>query len=237
MIRGLFRNLYVSSQMARKDLYDLRAPYNDDRDKISGEGLIPEDPMDLFNEWFHVAMNCKDINEPNGVCLATSDISTGQPSCRMVLVKHYSSREGFKFFTNYESRKAVELLANPLCAMLFYWAPIHRQVRIEGIVHKLSELESMEYFNSRPLKSKISAVVSDQSREIESYSQLVERCHELEETAGNGVVKPPHWGGYSLVPRSYEFWEGDSNRLHHRVLYKLLQPYQSMKWSIVRLAP
>lgn len=217
----------------KKDLYGLRTPYVQEKPFTENELVSRTNPMLQFHEWFEIALGCHEIKEPNAFCLATSSLS-GQPSCRMLLMKHYSD-EGFKFFTNYKSRKACDLYENPKAAMLFFWPPLHRQVRIEGIVSKLNDEESTSYFTSRPVSSQISAIVSPQSREVSSRQELEISHKKMEEQSlTSTLMKPDHWGGYILVPHLYEFWQGQSNRLHDRLVFTQTIDNQ---WTLKRLAP
>lgn len=193
-------------------------------------------PLLQFHAWFKEAQECAQIPEANAVSLSTCT-KEGKPSSRMVLMKTFTD-SGFTFFSNYESRKGQELEENPNAAMLFYWPQLHYQVRIEGTVKKLSEKESTDYFNSRPKTSQASAVVSCQSRIISSRDDLVAR-HDalLEEVKGEDQViqKPAHWGGYILSPTVFEFWHGQSNRLHDRIVFT--KDTSAETWSIKRLSP
>ena len=164
--------------------------------------------------------------------LATAD-KEGQPTARIVLLKSFDD-QGFVFYTNYDSRKGHELAENPRVCLLFYWSPLWRQVRIEGSVAKVSEAESDEYFNSRPIGSKLGAWASDQSQPVESREQLEKRFEEFSSRFADNVPRPPHWGGYRVKPVVVEFWQGRDNRLHDRLRYNL-QPGGS--WIIERLAP
>ena len=216
-----------------RDLYNFRVPYDCEKDFTKSDLISQTDPLTQYHAWFEDALECKDIQEPNAACLATCN-SSAQPSCRMILVKQYG-KDGFKFFTNYESRKALDLLDNPKASLLFYWPPLHRQVRIEGTVHKISKTESEVYFKSRPINSQISAIVSHQSKEIESRSELLKEYSKLElKSTTIEFALPDYWGGYTLQPNVYEFWQGHSNRLHDRLVFKREEPDG---WAIVRIAP
>jgi pyridoxamine 5'-phosphate oxidase len=158
----------------------------------------------------------------------------GRPSARIVLIKAVDER-GFVFFTNYESRKGRELSANPYASLLFHWIELERQVRIEGRVVKTSAADSDAYFASRPLGSRIGAWASNQSQVIESRSQLEVREREISLQYGDNPPRPPHWGGYRLVPDAIEFWQGRPSRLHDRLLYTRAQ--EGGNWQIARLSP
>ena len=164
--------------------------------------------------------------------LATSD-NDGQPAARIVLLKSFDD-QGFVFYTNYQSRKGLELAENPRACLLFYWSPLWRQVRIEGEMERCPPEESDQYFHSRPLGSKIGAWASDQSSAIESRAVLEQRFEEFGFKFGDNVPRPPHWGGYRVKPKVIEFWQGQENRLHDRLRYTL---QDDGTWLIERLAP
>ncbi|UYV60832.1 PNPO, partial [Cordylochernes scorpioides] len=200
-------------------------PYRSDKDQLLEEQLPSKDPFQLFHLWFQEASKCPTIGESNAMTLATSTKS-GKPSARQVLLKKYG-KDGFQFFTNRYSRKGGEIAENPQVALLFYWDPLHRQVRVEGEVHPISESESEEYFHSRPRSSQISAMVSPQSSVVESRQTLVTKHKELEEIYSDPnipIPKPHYWGGYLVIPSSFEFWQGQSNRLHDRIRFRRPQP-------------
>ncbi|MNN49121.1 Pyridoxine/pyridoxamine 5'-phosphate oxidase [compost metagenome] len=157
----------------------------------------------------------------------------GQPSARIVLLKGIDDR-GFTFFTNYESRKGLDLAANPRAALLFHWVQLERQVRVEGRVEKVADDESDAYFASRPLGSRVGAWASEQSREVPGRDVLEQRELEYRSKFGDNPPRPPHWGGYRLVPTAMEFWQGRPSRLHDRIAYRV-QPGGA--WQIVRLSP
>ena len=190
-------------------------------------------PFLQFQAWFDEALKCDQIQEANAVCLATCSVD-GRPSSRMVLLKFYDEH-GFRFYTNLESRKGRELAENPYVSLLFFWPPLHRQVRIEGQVEKVSEEDSTKYFQSRPIQSQISATVSMQSREVESREQLEKKHEELHAEVDSGcpLTRPSYWGGFCLVPSMYEFWQGQSNRLHDRLVFVKMND----SWNLKRLAP
>jgi pyridoxamine 5'-phosphate oxidase len=164
--------------------------------------------------------------------LATAS-GDGKPSARVVLLKGYDER-GFVFYTNYEGRKASELEANPLCALLFYWGELERQVRIEGRASRISNEESDAYFTSRPRGSRLGAWASEQSRSVEDRNILEERVKALEaEYEGREIPRPPFWGGYRVEPEVIEFWQGRENRLHDRLVYRRT----GGRWKMERLQP
>ena len=189
------------------------------------------DPFEQFTHWWQEAI-ASHLDEVNAMTLATAD-AQGKPSARIVLLKGVS-REGFEFFTNYESNKAKELSENKNAALVFFWKELERQVRIEGTVTKASAEMSDAYFLSRPLQSRIGAWASPQSREIISRNLLDESVAGVENKfAGKEVTRPPFWGGYIVKPVMMEFWQGRSNRLHDRIEYNLVNG----TWGKRRLAP
>jgi pyridoxamine 5'-phosphate oxidase len=196
------------------------------------ESEVEQHPVKQFEKWWEEAINGQ-LDEPNAMTLATST-PEGRPSARIVLLKSFDT-DGFIFFTNYESRKGVEMAANPQVSLLFFWRELERQVRIDGIVSKTDAAISDEYYRTRPLGSRIGAIASPQSRVIPHRSFLEEQVniiaakYVLEEPA-----RPQHWGGYIVKPTLVEFWQGRSNRLHDRVQYTLVE---GGAWQIDRLAP
>jgi pyridoxamine 5'-phosphate oxidase len=170
-------------------------------------------PLEQFSEWFAEA------GEANQMALATAT-DDGAPSVRMVLLKG-ADEDGFTFFTGYESRKGGELESNPRAALLFYWEPLGRQVRIEGTVERVTTAESDAYFATRPRGAQIAAIASRQGRVLESRQQLDDAVAELErEYEGRDVPRPKHWGGFRLRPDAFEFWQHRDNRLHDRTRYR-----------------
>ncbi|RFU46414.1 pyridoxamine 5'-phosphate oxidase [Paraburkholderia sp. DHOC27] len=193
---------------------------------------VDRNPFRQFDAWFAQAVEAQ-LPEPNTMTLATVD-SRGRPSARIVLIKGVDER-GFMFFTNYESRKGRELAENPFASLLFYWIELERQVRIEGTVVKASAEESDRYFHSRPLGSRIGAWASEQSQVIESRAVLEAREQQISAQYGEHPPRPPHWGGYRLIPDAIEFWQGRPSRLHDRLLYT--RSADSSDWQIARLSP
>ncbi|RTZ39162.1 pyridoxamine 5'-phosphate oxidase [Candidimonas sp. SYP-B2681] len=194
------------------------------------EASLAATPLEQFTLWFNEALHAQ-VPEPNAMTLATTG-PTGRPSARIVLLKGFDER-GFVFFTNYASRKGSELAANPYASLLFFWPALERQVRLEGIIEKVSAAESDEYYYSRPLGSRIGAWVSPQSQPI-SRAELEARTLELTESLGVSPARPEHWGGYRLKPDYIEFWQGRPSRLHDRLVFKR---EIDGPWSSLRLAP
>lgn len=195
---------------------------------------VDADPIRQFQTWFAQALDAQ-LPEPNAMTVATVD-AEGRPAARILLIKGVDER-GFVFFTNYESRKGRELTANPHAALLFHWIELERQVRIEGRVEKTSDAESDAYFQSRPLGSRIGAWASEQSAVIDSRAQLEAREREISAQYGDAPPRPPHWGGYRLVPSAIEFWQGRPSRLHDRLRYTRDSAQAGAQWHIERLAP
>ena len=196
------------------------------------EAEIDPNPFSQFYLWFHQAIEAQ-LPEPNAMTIATV-AGNGQPSARIVLLKNFDER-GFVFFTNYNSLKGKQLAANPQAALVFWWAELERQVRIEGKVVKISDSESNEYFHSRPQGSQLGAWVSNQSQVIESRAVLDCKLEDLEaQYQQQEITRPPHWGGFRVIPRTIEFWQGRPNRLHDRLCYYLRK---ENTWEIKRLAP
>ncbi len=187
-------------------------------------------PFEQFKRWFDEALAAR-VPEPNAMTLATVD-ARGQPAARIVLIKGFDEH-GFTFFTNYESRKGKDLIANPRAGLLFFWQPLERQVRIEGVVEKVSADESDAYFHSRPVGSRIGAWASRQSQPV-TREVLEARNREFTERYGETPPRPEHWGGYRLMPTRFEFWQGRPSRLHDRLTYV---PDDKQNWKIDRLSP
>lgn len=199
------------------------------------ESAAAADPVEQLRRWLAEA-EAADPHAFTSMVLATAD-RTGQPSARVVLLKGLDAR-GLVFYTNYESRKGRELAENPQAALLFHWEPFERQVRVEGTVERTSREESEAYFHSRPRGSQISAAVSPQSALIPGREVLERAVEELEERlAGAEVPLPETWGGYRLVPAVWEFWQGRTNRLHDRLVYRRQRRQPDGGWHLERLAP
>lgn len=195
------------------------------------EADVAADPITQFEKWLDEALKA-DLPEPTAMTLATVGANE-RPAARIVLLKAVD-RHGFSFFTNYGSSKGHALAAHPYAALVFHWVELERQVRIEGRVEKVSAEESTEYFNKRPLLSRIGAWASPQSQAIASRGWLEKQFEATSERFGENVPLPPFWGGYRVIPESIEFWQGRRSRLHDRLLYRQ-EP--SGAWALARLAP
>ncbi len=210
------------------EIHSLRVDYK--HEPLTEESL-KSDPIAQFRLWFDEA-RASGIPEPNAMTLGTADRS-GRVSCRTVLLKAYDDR-GFVFFTNYGSRKAQQVAENPRAALLFPWVALARQIEIAGPVEKISVAESLAYFMSRPIGSRLGAWVSDQSQVISSRNVLLAKFEDLKNKFADGdIPKPDFWGGYRVIPETIEFWQGGGDRLHDRFLYT----QKNRTWSHVRLSP
>ena len=195
------------------------------------EAEVLDDPMLQFTRWFEQALAAQ-VNEPNAMSVATVGLD-GRPSSRIVLVKQFDER-GFTWYTNYDSRKGEELRAHPHAALLFFWSELERQVRIEGRVETTSAEESDKYFHSRPLKSRLSAIASQQSAPIANRAALEQNYEAVEAEAGEAPARPANWGGFRLVPERIEFWQGRRSRFHDRIVYTR---QEDGSWTRERLQP
>lgn len=192
------------------------------------EDNLPENPIELFHLWFELAQK-SNVLEPNAMVLAT--VNNNKPSARVVLLKEITTNE-FVFFTHYKSRKGREIEKNPFACLTFFWPELEKQIRIEGVLSMTDKKTSASYFDSRPIESRISAAVSNQSQIIASRQELEKRWTSLKQSPQ--LVKcPENWGGYRLTPHTIEFWQGRENRLHDRIQYVRIDS----KWSKHRLAP
>lgn len=208
---------------------DIRRDYQ--KESLSETDVKP-DPFAQFDVWWAEAL-ASEIDEVNAMTIATAS-PEGKPSARIVLLKGYDP-QGFVFFSNYHSHKGMQIDKNPFCSLVFFWKELERQVRIEGIIQKISAEESDAYFQSRPISSQIGAWASPQSKTIPSRDVLEENVIELEKSFANKEIeRPPHWGGYRVQPNLVEFWQGRPSRLHDRIQYSLTS---EASWNIERLAP
>lgn len=207
--------------------FDQRTDYT--LNSVLDEKEMKENPFDVFHQWYDIALEQVE-KDPNAMTLSTFD---GEfPRGRMVLLKELDEK-GFVYFTNYDSDKVKEGEAHPKVSLTFYWKELERQVRVEGIIERISEAESDEYFDSRPEGSKIGAWASVQSREIPDRKWLEERVVECGEKFPGKVSRPEFWGGLRIVPSRFEFWQGQSSRLHDRIIYVK----EGSVWQQKRLAP
>ena len=218
-----------SKTVAAKDIAGIRREY---RHAQLDESDLDPNPVEQFRRWMDDAIQSGQIADPTAMAFASAT-SDGAPSVRIMLLKAFDEK-GFVFFTNYESRKGREVEQNPRGALLFYWPPLDRQVRIEGVLKKVSREISVRYFSSRPRESRVGAWASTQSSVVAGRAELETRFHEFEKKFAAGEVPvPPTWGGYSLEPVQFEFWQGRENRLHDRFRYAK----SGEGWTITRLSP
>lgn len=202
-----------------------RLPALDERD-------LKSDPFEQFTAWYQAALR-SNLPEPTAMTLATAS-ADGLPSARIVLLKSYD-RCGFVFHTNYQSRKALDIAKNPYAALVWFWQPLHRQIRIEGAVERISGEESDAYFASRPRAAQLGAVISAQSGAVENRAEIIARFEQLRrESEGKNVARPSNWGGLRVAPLAFEFWQGRDDRLHDRFRYTL---HSDGTWHIERLWP
>jgi pyridoxamine 5'-phosphate oxidase len=215
-------------ELTKEMIQDLRQDY---RSAQLNEKDADKNPIRQFEKWFSAAIDAR-IYEPNVMTLATAD-KNGKPNARIVLLKGFDE-DGFTFYTNYLSKKGKELKKNPQACLVFFWAELERQVRIEGVVEKLDKAASEKYFWSRPKGSQIGAIVSPQSQPIADKKLLEQKAAELADLYTDKTIpKPAHWGGYLVKPSAIEFWQGRPSRLHDRIKYELING----KWQTSRLAP
>lgn len=211
------------------DIAALRKEYS--REELT-ESSVSASPFEQFSRWFDEAM-AAELPEPTAMTLATVSES-GQPSARVVLLKGITER-GFIFYSNYASHKGQDLDATPLAALLFFWPELERQIRIEGWVEQLTPEESYAYFASRPLASQIGAWASEQSSVVPSKAFLEQRYADMQQRFADGSVPlPPTWGGYRVIPATFEFWQGRPSRMHDRIRYRR---NEEDVWEIERLSP
>jgi pyridoxamine 5'-phosphate oxidase len=211
-----------------KSINNLRREYK--LNKLSEE-TVQKNPVSQFDIWFNEVLKVG-LVEPNAMILATAD-DKAKPSVRVVLLKEFSSN-GFTFFTNYRSKKGINLTKNFAASVLFFWAELERQVRVEGIIKKISRAESKKYFDTRPIDSRLAAWTSEQSKMIPGRDYLDTKFQIFKrQFKGKHIPVPPDWGGFILVPEYFEFWQGRESRLHDRICYKKV----NKKWKIFRLSP
>jgi pyridoxamine-phosphate oxidase len=218
----------MSKWSIRKKIAQIRRDYR--QEGLLEENVLP-DPIGQFELWFNEALKVESL-DANAMTLSTAT-KDGRPSARVVLLKGFDD-SGFVFYTNYESRKAEEISENPFATLSFYWPVLIRQVRIEGILEKVSKQKSETYFHSRPFATQIAAAISPQSHKIATREELEQRYDDLKaKTEGRQIPLPTFWGGYRLKPDRIEFWQGRPIRLHDRLLYTR----EESGWRIDRLAP
>lgn len=235
----LFPSGRIMSDNFGLDIKDWRKPYyNKEEPFLLEENLPSKNPFEIFDVWFKNVAARKDVSfvEVNAVSFST--VSNNRPKSRMVLMKDYD-KEGFSFYTHYKSAKGKEIGENPYGCMLFYWPSVDRQIRVEGKMEKLSIDAAEAYWYHRPLKSRIGSKVSEQSRVIPNRQYLEERKKELERVAAeNGekaITRPDDWGGYRLRPDYFEFWQGQSDRIHDRIIFE--KKNDDFEWTFKRLSP
>jgi len=196
-----------------------------------GVDVVASDPFEQFRGWLDEALKTEAIVEPNAMSVATVG-ANGRPSARMVLLRQWDAR-GFVFFTNYESRKGADLTVHPYAALLFWWGALERQIRIEGSVERVLDVESDAYFNSRPRGHRLGAWASHQSSVVPDRETLERAVADADARFPGEVPRPPFWGGYRVVPDRFEFWQGRPNRVHDRVAYERAAD----GWTPARLSP
>ncbi|XP_016974941.1 pyridoxine/pyridoxamine 5'-phosphate oxidase [Drosophila rhopaloa] len=209
----------MSQEISDVKLSALRLKYHERKEAFLEENINVKNPFCVFRDWLELALKTPEILEPNAAALATVS-PEGKPSNRFVLVKE-ATAEGFTFFTNYKSRKADEIKANPNVAISIYWLPLRRSVRIEGVAEKIPLEDSLKYFHERPRASQIGSAASPQSQRIPSRNYLDQVEAEIKERLGpDGEVPLPSWGGYLVRPNLIEFWQGQTDRLHDRIRFR-----------------
>lgn len=214
----------------RTRLFDLRKNYTQ---AGLGKGEAHENPVTQFRLWLDQAMQAE-ITEPNAMILATTG-PDGMVSARAVLLKEFDDR-GFVFYTNFNSKKGLQIASNPNTALIFLWADLERQIRIEGVAEKIASHESDEYFANRPRESQLGAWASNQSARVDSRKDLNQQYASLmQKYEGKTIPRPPHWGGYRVMPNLMEFWQGRTGRMHDRIVYTRNE--QTRQWEKSRLAP
>jgi len=218
----------VTSASVGERVADLRKDYGQ---ASLDENDVLDNPIQQFTRWFEEALKAE-VNEPNAMGVSTVD-ERGRPSSRIVLIKQFDER-GFTWYTNYDSQKGRQLNGNPFASLLFFWSELERQVRIEGRVERTTAEESDKYFNSRPLKSRLSAIASHQSAPIASRAELEHHYEDVARQVGETPQRPQNWGGFRLVPERIEFWQGRRSRFHDRIVYTR---QEDGSWTRQRLQP
>ena len=220
--------LYTELDFMHNNISDIRRDYSH---KSLSENDVDKNAIIQFGKWWQEAVSSK-IDEVNAMTLATASIDA-LPSARIVLLKEFNEK-GFVFFSNYESYKAQQLAENPKACLVFFWKELERQVRITGLIEKITSKQSDDYFQSRPESSRIGAWASPQSRVIEDRNLLDEKFNELvNKMEGTSIPRPPYWGGYIVKPVVIEFWQGRPSRLHDRILFAKRDDH----WERSRLSP
>ena len=209
------------------EFFDLREDYSGDELTLQN---TPDEPFSLFGSWVQMATKLG-IKDSNAMVLSTVDHDNKVHS-RVVLMKEFSPK-GFVFYTNYQSAKGLQIEQNQNVSLLFFWKEVYRQVRVEGLAEKVSAEESDKYFDSRPFESRVNAYTSPQSHEIQGKEKLIRESEQISERFGRKIYRPAHWGGYRIKPEYFEFWQGQPNRFHDRIVYNLEESF----WRKKCLAP
>lgn len=210
------------------DIRDRRISYQ--RGELDA-GSVATDPFEQFRVWLEQALQTAGILEPNAMTVATVG-ANGRPSSRVVLLRQWDAR-GFVFYTNYHSRKGAELAVHPFAAALFWWGALERQIRVEGAVERVLDVESDAYFATRPRGHRLSAWASQQSAVVPDRDALQRAMADVDGRFTDDIDRPPFWGGYRIIPDRFEFWQGRPNRVHDRIAYER----DADRWTIARLSP
>jgi len=222
---------FTMSSFQADHISNLRKEYKLSGDRMVEDNLISKDPLCLFKHWFEIARSTLEIKEPNAMTIATVNKS-GLPTARMVLLKNYNEN-GFTFFTNYRGAKAQDLAVVPYAALVFYWPTLCQSIRVEGIVEKVSDEVSDEYFSRRPRANQVGATASfHQSAPIEGVHVIEDRAAAIEKQfEGQPIPRPDYWGGYIVKPNKIEFWQGQSSRMSDRILFTKTDKPEELKFS------